>query len=275
MSLYKSLNITNINATDKEIRRSYYKLAKIHHPDKNKNNDETKFKEITIAYEILSDKNKRYKYNSSLNNEELPFDILIKILDNYGLINLHNKKFIDYILNIIYGNPEKFKLNIINYINNYEFENIYNLFINYKLNIYYNYNLSLDDIYNENYKKINIIRYNNNDKFNDVMVIPINAYTEQLIYENKGDIRNNIKGDLIINFIINDNIFSVLDNFNLLIKTNLFDSIKLPDNTIITKDIDKIISYNNQFELYQYGSKGLINNETNKRGNLYIKNFIK
>jgi DnaJ homolog subfamily A member 2 len=54
------------NATDDEIKKSYRKLAMKHHPDRNPNNkeeNETKFKEISTAYEVLKDKEKRKLYD--------------------------------------------------------------------------------------------------------------------------------------------------------------------------------------------------------------------
>lgn len=52
-------------APEKEIRQSYRKLARKFHPDVNPNdkNAESKFKEIGEAYEVLSDKDKRAKYD--------------------------------------------------------------------------------------------------------------------------------------------------------------------------------------------------------------------
>jgi DnaJ-class molecular chaperone len=52
-------------ASEKEIRQAYRKLARTHHPDLNPNDAgaEAKFKEISEAYEVLSDKDKRGKYD--------------------------------------------------------------------------------------------------------------------------------------------------------------------------------------------------------------------
>ena len=51
-------------ATKEEIRKSYRKLALKYHPDRNKEPDAAeKFKEISEAYAILSDENKRLQYD--------------------------------------------------------------------------------------------------------------------------------------------------------------------------------------------------------------------
>ncbi len=62
--LYEIMGISR-NATDDEIKKSYRKLAKKYHPDLNPNDKvaETKFKEINEAYEILSDKDKKSRYD--------------------------------------------------------------------------------------------------------------------------------------------------------------------------------------------------------------------
>lgn len=53
------------NASDADIKKAYRKLAKQYHPDTNQGNKESeqKFKEATEAYEVLSDANKRAKYD--------------------------------------------------------------------------------------------------------------------------------------------------------------------------------------------------------------------
>ena len=58
--LYETLEVEK-TATAKEIKKAYFRLSKLHHPDKG--GDEHKFKEINAAYEILSDAEKRDKYD--------------------------------------------------------------------------------------------------------------------------------------------------------------------------------------------------------------------
>src|SRR5881397_1682085 len=53
------------SASEEEIKKAYRSLAKKYHPDKNKGNKEAenKFKEISEAYAVLSDKEKRTQYD--------------------------------------------------------------------------------------------------------------------------------------------------------------------------------------------------------------------
>ncbi|RMA77459.1 molecular chaperone DnaJ [Metamycoplasma subdolum] len=60
---YEVLGISK-DATEKEIKSAYRKLAMQYHPDRNKEPDaEEKFKEVSEAYEVLSDASKREKYD--------------------------------------------------------------------------------------------------------------------------------------------------------------------------------------------------------------------
>ncbi|PVD24366.1 hypothetical protein C0Q70_14847 [Pomacea canaliculata] len=61
---YKILNVKR-DATDKEIKKAFRNLALKYHPDKNKDKAaEEKFVKIAKAYEVLSDKEKRRKYDA-------------------------------------------------------------------------------------------------------------------------------------------------------------------------------------------------------------------
>ena len=57
---YEILGVSRSASSD-EIKRAYRKLAKVHHPDANPDdaNAQKKFAEVTEAYEVLSDDDKR------------------------------------------------------------------------------------------------------------------------------------------------------------------------------------------------------------------------
>ncbi|MEK7450669.1 MAG: DnaJ C-terminal domain-containing protein [Patescibacteria group bacterium] len=60
---YEVLGVAKI-ATETEIKKAYRKLALQYHPDKNKTKEaEGKFKEVTKAYEVLSDPQKKQTYD--------------------------------------------------------------------------------------------------------------------------------------------------------------------------------------------------------------------
>lgn len=61
---YRTLGVER-NATEAEIKSAFRKLALQYHPDRNQGNKqaEEKFKEINEAYEVLSDKDKRARYD--------------------------------------------------------------------------------------------------------------------------------------------------------------------------------------------------------------------
>jgi DnaJ-class molecular chaperone len=93
--LYDYLNLDK-NASSKDIKKMYRKLAKTHHPDMGGDSEE--FQKIQIAYEILSDGEKRNQYDQigdsflehQNNSSQNPFNMH---MDDMGMPNIFNMFF--------------------------------------------------------------------------------------------------------------------------------------------------------------------------------------
>ena len=148
---YEILEV-NKNASPEIIEKAYKTLVKKYHPDlqqdENKNKYEEKIKKINEAYDILSDPEKRKKYDLNLKNTEISINDYNSLYQEN--INLKNN------LNIL-----KEKLNYLNNIqNNYEINNLnYNNLENNSEN-FLNNNLNSNKN-NENYYKNIKNNYNN------------------------------------------------------------------------------------------------------------------
>ena len=155
------------NASPEIIEKAYKTLVKKYHPDlqiaEEKNKYEEKIKKINEAYDILSNSEKRKKYDLNLKNTEISINDYNSLYQEN--INLKNN------LNIL-----KEKLNYLNNIqNNYEknnlnYNNLENNKNNYKKNTinqeysdnYYTENFNNSNSKNnENYSENNNINYKN------------------------------------------------------------------------------------------------------------------
>ena len=86
---YEILGVSK-SASDEQIKKAFRKLALEFHPDRNKSPDASeKFKEISEAYQVLTDTDKRTKYDrfghaGVDNNGATGFDGF----ENFGFYNL-------------------------------------------------------------------------------------------------------------------------------------------------------------------------------------------
>merc|ERR1711976_918385 len=78
LDYYKELEISS-KSTPSEIKKSYHKLSKKYHPDKNPNKSDIaqkisaeKFKRISEAYAVLSDKHKKAAYDQGIFDPKYP-----------------------------------------------------------------------------------------------------------------------------------------------------------------------------------------------------------
>ena len=71
LDLYQRLGLKR-GASEAEIKKAYRSLAKQLHPDRNKDNPNAakRFSEVTAAYDLLSDKDKRARYDRGEIDEE-------------------------------------------------------------------------------------------------------------------------------------------------------------------------------------------------------------
>jgi len=77
---YDILGVSN-NASHDEIKKAYRRLSLIHHPDKNGNHEDDKFKELNEAYTILSDINNRKNYDTRNANKNISLDDIFNDLN--------------------------------------------------------------------------------------------------------------------------------------------------------------------------------------------------
>lgn len=260
MDYYDILQIDK-NASISEIRKSYYKLAKIYHPDKNGN--ESKFKEINYAYEILTDEDKKRQYDEQILSD--PYDLMSFLLKKYNL------EFINKIFSKVY-NDDKSKIEDINNLN---FVNIYNNFRKYyNFDIVKNITCKIEDIYNKNKVKVKYVQKIDNVDYEQVLIIDnIDIYDSELVYEGLGNSTFNIKGNLIIRIeIIENNIYEIGDNYDLVLKLDNLDDIRdLEIN--IKKELESVefLFENGKFKVYKLINAGFFNYDLNINGDMYFK----
>ena len=164
---YEILEV-NKNASPEIIEKAYKILVKKYHPDlqqdENKNKYEEKIKKINEAYDILSDPEKRKKYDLNLTNTEISINDYNSLYqENINLKNNLNilKEKLNY-LNNIQNNYEK---NNLNYNN---LENNKNNYTKNNINQEYSDNYYTENFNNSNYKNNKNYSENNNINYDDI-----------------------------------------------------------------------------------------------------------
>ena len=164
---YEILEV-NKNASPEIIEKAYKTLVKKYHPDlqqdENKNKYEEKIKKINEAYDILSDSEKRKKYDLNLKNTEISINDYNSLYqENINLKNNLNilKEKLNYLNNI----QNNYKKNNLNYNN---LENNKNNYTKNNINQEYSDNYYTENFNNSNYKNNKNYSENNNINYDDI-----------------------------------------------------------------------------------------------------------
>jgi DnaJ-class molecular chaperone len=260
---YKILDLDK-KCSEDDIKKSYKKLALLYHPDKNQGNEDftNKFKEISEAYSILSNKDKRAQYDVMGNIVEN--DLFENMEDPFSVFNNIFKQHISSFMNMKYDNNVNIE-NIFNNIpgfseNSIPFKNIHVSFQTFPVDIndsINNYEDSYEDEYNDsnsnNYKSpfhsvINNLFDNyqnsnlNNSNFKNIQKTNIKANTKT---KTKTKIINKKPDDIIYSVKV-----SLADIYNKKMK-------KVTVNRIRKKN-NKYIEKSKTFEIPIYGKEILL-----------------
>lgn len=261
MDFYEILEVDQY-ASPIEIKKSYRRLARLYHPDKNENN-EIKMKDINLAYEVLSDNKLKENYDRTIEYNEEPYDLIQNIIKKNKL------DILNHLFNFIYDDENKLKndINEMNFVNMLKtVKDKVNLDINSKIDI------SLKDIYENNNITL-VVKRNIHGILKDFEIkINLDIYDEELNYEGLGDQYYFVKGNLIINTNLSydESKYCILDNYNFQINSDTLD-FKLFDKIDVNILEKKEIFSNNNFKVYEIKNYGFYDDNKKKRGDLYIK----
>lgn len=218
---YKTLGI-NKNAKEEEIKKAFRKLSLLHHPDRGGNGD--KFKEINEAYQTLSDKQKKAEYdnrgrspfsqnmngmhgmNSTGGIPPEVFNMMFAGRDPFNMGGMNNGMH----PNIrVFQNgrprvrkpPDVIKVVNLNFQEAYEGNDAYHVSIERTINMNDEVKKDIETVYIEIPKGID----------ND----------EQIILKNRGNVLDNMAGDVKVIFKVNNDTPFKRDGINLIYNKNI------------------------------------------------------
>ena len=288
---YELLRISK-NADETEIKKAYRKLAIKYHPDKSpqdkKEEYTEKFKEISQAYEILSDSQKRKNYDmfgkdgenfsSGMHDGSDPFEMFKQFFndDIPGEFHQFHMGGIPHGFQEMNGFPPGFPPGFASHFNNSGFRQMRKKASDIQIPM----KISLEQGYKGGKRKIEYSRMNNNNKEKMLVIIEIPKYTGnsfKIIKNNHGNKQENHQdGDLIIiiNIIPHDT-FTVKNNHlfyekEISIGTSLLGctfGLKLLDGNNINIKVKGIISDNDHKIILKHG----VIDQRQNRGALFIK----
>jgi DnaJ-class molecular chaperone len=170
---YYEILETTQDASMEDVKKAYKKLALIYHPDKCKG-DDTKFKDIQEAYQILSDTEKRFLYDFSLGDQA---NISIELYEN--LLNA----FCVLVMDVLNKQREKQKLTSAKDIN-------------------IDLVVTLDDIYRGDIKKIVVKVKKKNEELKKTFYVNLLEHKMRVVFKEQGDEGEDGKcSDVIVNVI--------------------------------------------------------------------------
>ena len=217
LNLYQILEI-EYNVSMEDIRKSYRKLSLKYHPDKQiKSNlsEEEKsrqFIKIKNAYEILSDPDKRQKYDKEILIKNISSNNLTDIIQKFQNMLTNNEHII--FMNILDNKIKQSLLNNIKIdnffiqINKMNLIDIFNIINNFKiLDIEIKLDFTIWELYNNHCQ---ILKYNRITKniFEEI-IYPLDLIQN---YENEGEIIKINNTVYSGNFIVNINIKNIVYN---------------------------------------------------------------
>lgn len=292
--LYSILGVQT-DASDREIKIAYRRKAKQYHPDKNPNNEEL-MKEINMAYEILSDENKRLEYDLMNNSQKTDFSNIFK-----QFFDIHNLEKFNYLIQLFFNfnnsNTDSDIDSVCSFVkSNYkdntkqEINNLVRLFIN-----------------KEDNKQVVVIQTSMKEKYmNKVKMVRIPGLDEAYIPLKETmitcEVDDNPDNDIVFLIkLINETEFRIINKYDLEvdIEISIYDylyggssRLELPDGKRISFDFPGFIDKKPVFKISGKGlpvslseyeddlnSSELNNtellNDNSTRGSLYLNFIIK